>query len=163
MTTKPFNRVWSQSTFPKGEGILQSQVSLIQFYQLLKTVYVIFFSSKLIIEHFTQCFWGVAMFGETKVREQASKVPCFIYSTLFKDVFSFINLEGKPSNSSVLIFILSMPGNEREKPGDSQKPKTNHSRKLFRVFCAICPLYALISCRSCEDHRVQARFWKHMH
>lgn len=38
----------------------------------------------------------------------------------FKDVCLFINLESKPSISPVLIFILSMSGNEREKPGDSQ-------------------------------------------
>lgn len=65
---------------------------------------------------------------------------CFTYSTPIKGDLSFITVEGKPSISPVLIFILSMPGNERAKPGDSQKPKTNHSRKLFRVFCAFCPL-----------------------
>jgi len=101
----------------------------------------------------------VAAFGQLK-RQKISKQSAFrfIYSTPIQGCLSFITSEGKSTISPVLIFILSMPGNERAKPGDSQKPKTNRSRKLFRVFCTICPLYALISCRSCEDHKVQARF-----
>lgn len=88
-----------------------------------------------------------------------SKVPSVSHPLpSIQGCLSFITLEGKPSISPVLIFILAMPGNERAKPGDSQKPKTNRSRKLFRVVCAICPPYAQISCRNCEDHRVQARF-----
>lgn len=108
--------------------------------------------------------WGVATFAQSKCKKASKQSSLFhiLYPHSRMPFFSLINLEGKPSISPVLIFILSMSGNEREKPGDTQKPKTNHSRKLFTVFCAICPLYALISCRSCEDHRVQARFWKHM-
>lgn len=83
---------------------------------------------------------------------------CFTYSTPIQGCLSFITSESKSSISPSFIFILSMSGNERAKPGDSQKPKTNHNRKLFRVFCTICPLHALISCRSCDDHRVQAKF-----
>lgn len=70
-----------------------------------------------------------------KLRKQESKVSSVSHTLAsFKDVLFIIiiiiNLEGKPSISPVLIFILSMPGNEREKPGDCQKRKTNHSRKL---------------------------------
>lgn len=92
------------------------------------------------------------------IKKQSSSVLHSLPSS--QRCLSFITLEGKPSISPVLIFILAMPGNERAKPGDSQKPKTNRSRKLFRVVCAICPPYAQISCRNCEEHKVQARFWK---
>lgn len=97
---------------------------------------------------------------------ESKQAKCLLFPIFYpplKDIFLFITSKGKSTISPVLIFIFSMPGNERAKPGGSQKPKTNRSRKLFRVFCAICPLYALISCRSCEDHKVQARFCESTH
>lgn len=57
-----------------------------------------------------------------KVNKQSSF--CFTYSTSIQGLFFFlITSEGKFSISPALIFILSMPGNERAKPGDrNQRP-----------------------------------------
>lgn len=102
----------------------------------------------------------MAAFGQSESKQAKFLLFHILYPPI-QGCLSVITLEGKPSISPVLIFILTMPGNEKAKPGDSQKPKTNRSRKLFRVFCAICPPQALISCKSCEDHRVQARLKAH--
>lgn len=91
------------------------------------------------------------------VRKQASKASSISHTLPnFKDVFLLLgqelNLKGKSSISSVLIFPLPMPGNESTKPGDSQKPKITAAGNYW----GYCLLSTLISCGSCEDDRVRS-------
>lgn len=76
-----------------------------------------------------------------KVNKQSSF--CFTYSTSIQGLFFFflITSEGKVSISPALIFILSMPGNERAKPGDRNQRPTAAGNYLeyFVLFALLRP------------------------
>lgn len=77
----------------------------------------------------------MAAFGQSKHQKVSKQSSfCFTYSTPIQGGLSFITSESKSSISAAFIFILSMPGSERAKPGDSQKPKTNRNRKYLEYF-----------------------------